>query len=245
MGQDAAGVAGQDAQQIELLARQFHQLLPKAHLVARKINSEVSDRDRRLLFLLGATRAADAQQGADPRQQLGNAERLDDVIVGAGVQCRDLLALSLPHGKDQDGDAGPFANAPDDVLAVEIGQSKIENDEIGRVGGRVCDALAAGRGFADGEPMRLECDAQEPADLRLVVDDEDGLRAHDRWAAVAAGFLAGGSESESGRWISIRVPVLSLPDRARILPPCASKMPRLMARPNPVPLPCRSPLPTR
>ena len=36
------------------------------------------------------------------------------------------------------------------------------------------DALTARRRLADGETMRLQRDAQELADLRLVVDDKDG-----------------------------------------------------------------------
>ncbi len=41
--------------------------------------------------------------GAHAGQQFLNAERLGDVVVGAGVERLDLGALVVAHGKNQDG----------------------------------------------------------------------------------------------------------------------------------------------
>ena len=64
------------------------------------------------------------------REELPHAERLRDVIVRPGVQCLDLVLFVFPDGQDDDGDRGPFPEAPDDLRAVEIGKAEIEHDQV-------------------------------------------------------------------------------------------------------------------
>jgi hypothetical protein len=51
--------------------------------------------------------------GAQPREQLLHAERLGDVVVRAGVQRADLVALPLPGREDDDRCLAPAAEAFD------------------------------------------------------------------------------------------------------------------------------------
>ena len=74
-------------------------------------------------------------------------ERLDQVVVGAGPQPADLL-LDLPLGgehDDRDVAGGAFLG-PDlrrDLVAVELGQHDVEQDQVGRLGAPQPEALGA------------------------------------------------------------------------------------------------------
>ena len=62
----------------------------------------------------------------DPGEQLAEAERLDDVVVGAHLEADDLVHL-LTFGSDHDDrDARPRAQLPADGEAVEIGEAEVE-----------------------------------------------------------------------------------------------------------------------
>ena len=72
------------------------------------------------------------------------------------------------------------ADAADDFDAVEIGQAQIENHQIGLLVTQQGQSLAAGGGLDDPIGLDGQGRAQQPADRRLVVDDEDG--GADRWS---------------------------------------------------------------
>ena len=80
-------------------------------------------------LLLGRRRSA--QGCAQPGQQLVHPERLRDVVVGAGVEGGDLVALALAHREDDDRNDGPAAQAADHLDAVDSGQAEVEDDEVG------------------------------------------------------------------------------------------------------------------
>ena len=113
-----------------------------------------------------------AQRDSEPCLELGHAEGLRHEVVGAAVERLDLAALVAVGGEHHDGDIRELADAAADLEAVDVGQAKVEDDEVrsaqrdlvdglcSRVGGE--DLVAAG-GQAD--PERLE-------ERRIVVDDE-------------------------------------------------------------------------
>ena len=69
--------------------------------------------------------------GPQPREQLLDVERLGDVVVGAGVERRDLLPGVEPAGEHEDRDRRPAAQRADDVDAVEVGQPEVQHDDVG------------------------------------------------------------------------------------------------------------------
>ena len=73
--------------------------------------------------------------GADAGEQFVDVERFGDVVVGAGVEGVDLVVAVGPAGEHDDGYRGPGAQGPDDVDAVDVGQSEVEDDEVGPVVG--------------------------------------------------------------------------------------------------------------
>src|SRR5687767_13709283 len=78
---DDALVAHQVLQQLELALGERDRALAATHLVAVGIEHQVADDQLR-----AAPGWPAAQQGTHPRQELAALERLDQVVVGAGVQ---------------------------------------------------------------------------------------------------------------------------------------------------------------
>ena len=72
------------------------------------------------------------QQRLDPREQLLAAERLDDVIVGAGAKAPHLVDLTAAGGEQDHGHVAEVAEALERLESVELGHREIEDDEVGR-----------------------------------------------------------------------------------------------------------------
>ena len=114
-----------------------------------------------------------AQRGPQPGEQLVHPERLGHVVVGAGVERRDLVRLRVARRQHDDRHALHAAQPADHVDAVDAGQPEVEDDDVGMVARREIERLlAVGRGV-DVVPARAQVDAQRAQDLRLVVDDQD------------------------------------------------------------------------
>ena len=130
-------------------------------------------------------RAAPPQQRLEPRGQLGDRERLDEVVVGAGLQPGHAVLDLVARGQHADGDVDAVAAQPlDDADAVEAGHHHVEHDHRGRVlrDGRQC--LEAVGGGGHGKALEAERALEGLPDGGLVVDDEDerfatGHASHD------------------------------------------------------------------
>src|SRR5579871_2480637 len=220
-------MAREKRQQLEFLRRQPDLFFSAHDAVARNIDFEIAHPQiRRLIVALHAV----AQRRAQPRHQFTDAERLIDEIVGAEIERLDLLGFAVARGQHDDRHVRPFARTPDHFLAVAVGETKVEHDDIGRVGG---DAPHSFRRCARGDELvaiGLECGLEKAEDRRLVVDHEHAcLAAHDVSFAGA---------SSQGNVMVMRVPrPLATGLSADIVPPCASMMPLAMASPSPVPCP--------
>ena len=117
------------------------------------------------------------EQALDPRQQLGRVERLDQVVVGAGAQPADLLLdLALGRQHDDRDVARAALLRPDlrrDLVAVELGQVDVEQDQVGRLRAPQPEPFGAVTRDDDLVALLLERVLQETLDIRVVVDDED------------------------------------------------------------------------
>ena len=117
-----------------------------------------------------------AEQRAHAREQLGERERLDDVVVGAGIEPRDAvgdLVARRQHQHRQAAAAPP--EPPADLEAVDVRHQHVEHDEIGLVAVALqpLERLGAVGGELDLVALEPERAAERLAHRRVVVDDED------------------------------------------------------------------------
>src|SRR6185503_10759279 len=76
------------------------------------------------------------QHGLDAGVELGHRVWLDDVVVGAGAQAHDPVALFGPCGDRDDRDAlVAAADRPADLDPVAVGEVQVQQHQIDRVGG--------------------------------------------------------------------------------------------------------------
>lgn len=75
--------------------------------------------------------SAPAQHRADPRHQLGQLERLDDVVVGTAVEAAQPVRQPVASGDQDDSDVAPFADDIDEREPVAARQHHVEHHEIG------------------------------------------------------------------------------------------------------------------
>src|ERR1700719_2349788 len=194
---------------------------------------------RLFAFLLEAM----ALRRADPRQKLIDPERLGQVIVGAAIERFDLGAFLFPARKNNDRQSrAALPYAFDDVETIHVGQTEVEDKEIGgaRTDHIECGARVGGGG---GDiPLAFQARAQKANDRRLVVDDENAQRSRARRHGSVPGGVAA---ADAGSVVVKTAPFRAARFAAVILPPMASTKPRQIASPSPVPARWRSPRRTR
>ena len=72
--------------------------------------------------------------------QLSRVERLDHVVIRAGVEEPHDLLFRVAHRQDDDGHRGPRAQLGQHLCAVTVGESEVQEDDVGFL----CPAPSAG-----------------------------------------------------------------------------------------------------
>ena len=165
-------VAHEEAQQLELGGGQLDRGVAAAHLVAVLVQGQIADDERRVLAGRGHPGAA--QQPAQPRDELLDAERLGDVVVAARGQAGDAVLDGVLGGEEQHRHLGALAAHPAQHLeAVEVGQHDVEDHGVRpELARRAHGGRAVGRGphLPALVPQRHREQLREGG---LVVDDQD------------------------------------------------------------------------
>ena len=76
-----------------------------------------------------------ADRSADPREKLGCSERFRDVIVGSEIQCLHLIPLMGSRRHNDHRHRGPFPHALQDLHAVHIRKTEIQDHHVRTLGG--------------------------------------------------------------------------------------------------------------
>ena len=72
--------------------------------------------------------------GAEPRDELGQPERLGQIVIGPGVQRHHDLELLRTRGQHDDHGLGEHGAQPAaQVDPLDVGQPEVEKDEIRRM----------------------------------------------------------------------------------------------------------------
>jgi hypothetical protein len=131
LGADDGAVRGQQhLQDAELLAGQRQRLPSAGRPVPRAVDGQVPVPDHR------RSRRRPASQGAHACDQLGERERLAEVVVGAQFQAVDPVVDRRRRGQQEDPGGGVGHQGPADVVSVHHRQVSIEHDHVVRGIGR-------------------------------------------------------------------------------------------------------------
>ena len=114
-----------------------------------------------------------AQHRPDPRQQLVDVERLDQVVLRPAVEALDPVGDGAAGGQDQGGSAYVLAAQPSEqVQALDRGQAAVEHQPVVAPGQpEVQTGLAVVRDV-DVVPLALEQPLEHRRQLTLVLHEE-------------------------------------------------------------------------
>ena len=125
---------------------------------------------------LGPARLGRApQHGADPRDELGQLERLRHVVVRAELEPDDDVDGVRARREEDD---RHLALAPDraaDLEPVELGEHDVEDDEVEGALAEAGEPLAAVRRCRDLESGLGEPERRDLPDRRVVLDEQHAL----------------------------------------------------------------------
>ena len=174
--QDLAGVTHQVFEERELARGELDHRLITRHAPGGGIELEVPDpEDRRPLG------GAAPHQRAQARQQLGERERLGQVVVGTGVEARDPVSHGVARGEHEDrAPPAALAQLPADLEPVDIGQHQVQDDRVVGVLGPEPERVLPAPGHVDRVPLLLERALEQAGHLDLVLHDQHPHRAQPR-----------------------------------------------------------------
>jgi len=113
----------------------------------------------------------------DARGELGLAERLADVVVGAAAQAADAVDLGVERGQHDHRHLRDLADQLERLPAVDPRHDHVEQDEVGaRLVERAQPGPPVGRG--DDEVARALQAVGDDRPLGLAVVDQEDLSAH-------------------------------------------------------------------
>ena len=144
------------------------------HRIRNDFNHQVTDDDLR-----GPARGPPPQQRAQPCEQLLALERLDEVVVGAGVEADDAVVERVARGEHEDAHVVAPVQLLRHLDPVELGQAEVEDHQIGQERVRRVERRHAVAGHAHVVALHPQHPLERLRDLIVVLDDE-----HPRAACV-------------------------------------------------------------
>lgn len=129
-GDDSFGLAGKEIKEVEFLAGHVDELIIEAHFAVADIDAQWSVRNG---LHGGLLRPSSAHDGFDTGDEFTKPVGFNQVVVRAGLQAKDPVQLSAASGDGDDRDVTRGSDATTDFKAVEIGQFKIEQHQVGAV----------------------------------------------------------------------------------------------------------------
>jgi hypothetical protein len=103
---------------------------------------------------------------------LGRAERLHDIVVGAGVEHLHDALLGIPGGRHDHRNRRHRPQHPENLGPVDVRQPEIEDDQVRPVGDGLGQPVHAGRGGGDRVPAVGQAADQRRPDGRVVLDQQ-------------------------------------------------------------------------
>lgn len=117
---------------------------------------------------------AATQDGANPRDQFAWVERFAEIVVGPHFEADDTIDIFLESRQQNDRDCISLGSqVPAYVEAGPIRKHQVEDDKINPMGRKTFAKFAAARGEENAKRLPLDIAAEEFANFRVVVGDQD------------------------------------------------------------------------
>jgi hypothetical protein len=173
--QRPARIGHQQRQQLQLGTRQLDGDIGDPRGLHERVELELGEHEPRAIV------AVAAQQRAQPRLQLADVVRLDQVVVGAGVEPRDAIGDVDPSGQHQHRRAvALLPHRPHDADPVEVRHRDVEDHDVGFVGTDRRQPLAPADRDRHVPAAQQKRATQRLAHRVIVLDDEDLGRSSGR-----------------------------------------------------------------
>src|SRR5687767_9780119 len=173
-GVDAARLAGEVPEDLELGRGQADAALAALDAPPVEVDQQVLVADDATADRVGEVAVRTAQERLDPAQQLAQAERLGQVVVGAQLQADDLVDLLVAGGEHEHrGFRARGAQPAEDLEAVHARQADVEQDQVRGGPGGDLQALLTGAGEGHLVALLLEGVLDSARNGVLILDDQD------------------------------------------------------------------------
>ena len=162
-------MAGQRGEQSVLRRGQDDGRTVDRHLLVGKVDVQGAVVEGRHRLTLRDLAPSDGLQAG---QQLDAAERLGEVVVGAGIESPHLVSLG-PEGREhEDRHVAHVPDALQDLPPVQVGEPDVENDDVGVALVELTNAVTPLDGLRDRIALAFEEGSEELPDVRLILNDQ-------------------------------------------------------------------------
>jgi len=102
-----------------------------------------------------------------------DAKGFGHIVVGAAIEGLDFLSFAGAHRQHQHRHRRPLSKLAQHLLAVHIRQAQIQHQQVRFAQRGLGQPFAASAGFDHFVALGGQADAQEFADLRFVINDQN------------------------------------------------------------------------
>ena len=146
-----------------------HQIAAHVDLAGDQVDLQLAVADDRRRCLTGG-----AELRPDAGLELGERERLDQVVDGPGIEAADAILQLAAGGEHDHGQLGALGGEVAQHLhSAAAGEHEVEHHEVDVVTERELEAALAVERRSDLEPMDAETTVDEIHDSGLVLDQDD------------------------------------------------------------------------
>jgi len=172
VSQDFSGMADERGQQPVFDWREVYLLLSDDHLSLGEIHLQAAYGERGFAGIVRvASRVTEGRPHAG--KQFPHPEWLAHVVVGTSIEGGDFVPFLTSRRQHNDWQGSPFAEPPDDIEPIYVGQAEIENHNVGLARCRFNEAGLPRGGLVQTVSMRPQGCPEEAQDLWIVFDDKD------------------------------------------------------------------------
>jgi hypothetical protein len=166
--EDDVRLAKEGLEQCEGLRGQVQRPVAGGHATRGRIERDVADgQDRR------SRRGTPARESTQPRQQLAECERLDEVVVATGIEALHPVVHRVTRREEEDGHAVPGGTQfAAEAEAVAVGDHHVEDrDVVRRLAGHPARVLDEAD-MVDRVPLPPEAAHEQIAQAHIVLEQQ-------------------------------------------------------------------------